>query len=120
MVNLLTVWLIPLAHAQPSELPVPASCADIFVTGGFLSAPGTGFYCAADYLAKMTYTTIGFAASIALVMLMINGFRYMVGPAIPGGSSDAAKKGISAALTGLVVALLTYIILDTLIYSVTL
>jgi hypothetical protein len=52
-------------------------------------------------------------------MLIVNGFRYMIGPAIPGGSSDAAKKGIGAALAGLALALLAYIILDTIVSAVT-
>ncbi len=62
---------------------------------------------------------IAFAASISLLMLMINGFRYMIGPAIPGGSSDGAKKGIGAALAGLALSLLSYIILETIISAVT-
>jgi hypothetical protein len=62
---------------------------------------------------------ISLAGAIALIMLMINGFRYMTGPAIPGGSSDAAKKGIQMALVGLAVCLLTYIILDTLVIGIT-
>lgn len=120
MVNLTSEWLLPIAHAQPANVMPPPSCMDMFLTGGLYTAPGGGFYCIADYIANLTYIVIGFSASIALVMLIVNGFRYMIGPAIPGGSSDAAKKGIGAALTGLALALLTYIILDTLIYSVTL
>ena len=67
----------------------------------------------------LTEVVIGAAGSLAVIMLMVNGYRYMYGPAIPGGSSDAAKKGIGAALLGLALALLTYIILDTLVWSVT-
>jgi hypothetical protein len=67
----------------------------------------------------LTYLVIGFSATISLIMLMVNGIRYMTGPAVPGGSSDAAKKGINAALAGLAVCLLTYLILDTLVFSVT-
>lgn len=77
------------------------------------------FDCAANYVSMLTYTVIAFSASLCLIMLMINGFRYMVGPATPGGSSDAAKKGIGSALAGLALCLLTYIILDTLVFTLT-
>ncbi|MDD5055862.1 MAG: hypothetical protein PHZ00_06385 [Candidatus Peribacteraceae bacterium] len=87
-------------------------------SGGF-GAPGSGFDCIAEYIMQITYIVIGFTASLALIMLMINGFRYMVGPAMPGGSSDAAKKGITAALIGVVVSLLTYAIIDTVLYYIT-
>lgn len=119
MASVLASLLIPIAYAQPAALDPPPSCLDIFQTGGFRSAAGQGFGCIADYVSMLTFVVIGFAASISLVMLMINGFRYMIGPATPGGSSDAAKKGIQSALVGLALSLLTYIILDTLIFSVT-
>ena len=113
-----TLLLTPLAHAQEAvtALNPPAPCD--FVRGGF-GEPGSMFYCVANYASMLTYVVIGFAASLSLVMLIINGFRYMIGPAFPGGSSDAAKKGITSALTGLAVSLLTYILLDTLIRAVT-
>lgn len=110
--------LIPIAMAQePVDLTPPPSCGSFFTTG--MGAPGQGFICAADYVANLTFIVIGFAASISLVMLMVNGFRYMIGPATPGGSSDAAKKGMTSALVGLALSLLTYVILDTLIFAVT-
>lgn len=116
--------LIGIAYAQPTNIGPPATpeCAGltgIFRTGGYGAPAGTGFTCFAQYVTNLTFIVIAFAASICLVMLMVNGFRYMIGPAIPGGSSDAAKKGIGAALTGLALALLTYVILDTLVSAVT-
>jgi hypothetical protein len=118
MLQTITNLLISVAHAQaPTAITPPPSCTTFFGTG--MGAPGQGFTCIADYIANLTFILIGFGASLSLVMLMINGFRYMVGPAIPGGSSDAAKKGIGAALTGLALSLLTYIILDTIVYTIT-
>lgn len=113
--------LITTLHAQgvPDSLyPGDDVCGGIFSNGG-LGAPGSGFTCISAYIQFLTFAVISFAASISLIMLMINGFRYMMGPAVPGGSSDAAKKGISAALTGLALSLLTYVILDTIIRSIT-
>ncbi|MFA5800231.1 MAG: hypothetical protein WC840_04705 [Candidatus Peribacteraceae bacterium] len=100
-------------------MPQPTSCTSIFEKGGFGDASGIGFDCIKDYIIALPFIVIGAAGSLSIIMLMINGFRYMIGPAIPGGSSDAAKKGIAAAITGLAVSLLAYIILDTLVWSVT-
>jgi hypothetical protein len=110
-------FLIETAYAQPANLAIHSTCTSIFTTG--MGVPGQGWNCIAVYIGMLTFTIIGFAASLSLVMLIINGFRYMIGPALPGGSSDAAKKGIGAALFGLAMALLVYILLDTLITSVT-
>lgn len=120
MLNAIRGLLIDVVHAQPANLHPPDSpdCDALFQDGGF-GAPGLGFRCYADYGRNLTFVIIAFAASICLVMLIVNGFRYMIGPAVPGGSSDAAKKGIGAALVGLAVSLLTYIILDTIVSSVT-
>ena len=107
--------------SAPSTLPTPGTCIPFFSTSQVNApAPGAGWNCIAEYISDLTFIVIGFAASISLIMLMINGIRYMTGPATPGGSSDAAKKGIQAALVGLVVCLLTYILLDTFIQAITL
>lgn len=115
--------IIETAFAQPSSLPdgtFVSGCFSFFTTDPTAPpAPGIGFDCIANYIGALTGVIIAFTGAISLIMLMINGFRYMTGPAIPGGSSDAAKKGIQMALVGLGVSLLTYIILDTLIISVT-
>lgn len=108
-------FLLPTAHAQ--ALTPPPSCTIFFTTG--MGYPGQGFICTADYIGMLTTVFITAAASVCLIMLMVNGVRYMVGPAFPGGSSDQAKKGITTALTGLAVCLLTYIILDTFIALLT-
>lgn len=113
MLRAILHFLVPVAEAAPP----PPSCD--FISGGFSLPAGGMFICFADFLSGFTFATIGLAASISLIMLMINGFRYMLGPATPGGSSDAAKKGITSALTGLAVSLLTYLILDTFVNAVT-
>lgn len=119
MVDVLRL-IVPVAMAQPSSLnPGTAECFEIFTNGG-LGQPGIGWICVQQYVSNLTFVVIAMAATISLIMLMINGFRYMVGPAIPGGSSDQAKKGITMALVGLVVSLLAYVIIDTIVSSVTL
>lgn len=84
-----------------------------------MAPPGMGFACIEEYIAMLTYLFLGLTATVSLILLLWNGVGYMKGPAVPGGSSDAAKKGINSALAGLAVSLLTYIILDTLVFSVT-
>ena len=120
MLTLLRDLLLPIAFAKPSSLdPVTTECTSIFTTGGFGSTPGIGFTCVAQYIGNLSFVVIAYAATFSLIMLIVNGFRYMYGPAVPGGSSDAAKKGIGAALLGVVLSLLSYIILDTIVSSVT-
>lgn len=109
--------LVPEAHAQATALTPPGTCTAFFTSG--MGYPGQGFICIADYISMLTGFFIGSAASMCLILLMVNGVRYMVGPAFPGGSSDQAKKGIATALTGLAVCLLTYIIIDTFIALLT-
>src|SRR3989338_780571 len=105
--------------ATPKSLTeCAASCPSIFYTGGF-GQPGLGFRCLTELLLTQTERIVAATGTLSLIMLMINGFRYMYGPAVPGGSSDAAKKGIGAALLGLALSLLTYLILDTIIQAVT-
>lgn len=125
MLGLLRDRLIQVAHAQPVNLK-PTSpdwgsyCNTFFTDGGFWRPAGSsGFVCFGLFVGNIAFVVIAFSATISLIMLIINGFRYMIGPAIPGGSSDSAKKGIGAALLGVCLSLLSYIILDTLIYSVT-
>lgn len=77
------------------------------------------FVCWGAYAGQFPFILISLGATLSLIMLMINGFRYMTGPVVPGGSSDAAKKGIAASLGGLVLSLLAYVILDTIIAFVT-
>ncbi len=123
MYQLIKALLVAQVYAVgfPSNMAPQGStaCGSIFGAGGFGGPAHAGWDCLADYVIGLTQVVIGAAGTLSLIMLMINGFRYMYGPAIPGGSSDAAKKGIGAALLGLAISLLTYIILDTIVSSVT-
>jgi hypothetical protein len=123
MVDVLRQFLVPVAMAQPPSSLLPGdtsfcSFSHFFGSSGPPPA-GMGFYCVGTYISNLTFVVISFSASLALIMLILNGYRYMIGPAIPGGSSDAAKKGITMALVGLAVSLLSYVILDTVVNSVT-
>ncbi|MEQ1849758.1 MAG: hypothetical protein ABL890_04170 [Candidatus Peribacteraceae bacterium] len=117
MIHALLAFILPVASAQiPTGIYPPDSCD--FETGGY-GVPGGMFVCWGEYAGQFPFILISLGATIAIIMLIINGMRYMIGPVTPGGSSDAAKKGIGAALAGLVLALLSYVILDTIIAFVT-
>lgn len=110
-------FIVPHAFAAGATAMPPPSCMSFFTTG--MGYPGQGFICVADYIGMLTQFFAAGAATWCMIYLIVNGIRYMVGPAFPGGSSDQAKKGISTALTGLVLSLLTYIIIDTFIALLT-
>jgi hypothetical protein len=115
---LVELVLVPMALAQaaPANIPVPAACD--FRFGGAALAPGAMFACIPAYISVLTEVVIGFCASICLIRLIIAGFRYMSGSLI-SGSSDDARKDIFNALLGLAVSLLTYIIIETVVFYVT-
>ncbi len=110
---------IPQAIAQKpvTALTPPPSCFAFFDSG--IGAPGQGFSCIADYINMLTNVLIGFGASIALILLMYNGIQYIVSSVSPGGSTDSAKKGISSALMGLGISLLVYLIINTIVSTLT-
>jgi Type IV secretion system pilin len=121
MMSLLKALLVSTAYAIPAGID-DSGCE--FATGGPIGAdgntvPGGMWECIPEYIRNITFMVISLAASIALLLLIINGFRYMLGPALPDGTSDAAKKGILYSIVGLGVCLMAYLILDTIIVSVT-
>jgi hypothetical protein len=119
VIHAILAFILPVASAQilPTAINPPPSCD--FESGGFAMGPGSMFTCWGDYAGQFPFILISLGATISIIMLIINGMRYMIGPVTPGGSSDAAKKGIAAALGGLVLSLLAYVILDTIIAFVT-
>ncbi len=108
--SIVEIFRIPAAHAQPAALFPPQVCD--FKFGNI------HFDCIPAYISMLTSVVISFTVSISLVMLMWNGFKFMIGPAT-FESSDAAKKGIINALLGLAVSLLTYIIIETVVVHLT-
>ncbi|MBP9773788.1 MAG: hypothetical protein KBD00_04115 [Candidatus Peribacteraceae bacterium] len=102
-------FLVPTAHAITS-IPIPDQCD--FKYGDI------HFDCIPFYVQSLTYAVISLAGSISLIMLMYNGFRWMIGP-VTEGSTDAAKKGILYSILGLIVSLMAYAIIDTVVSTVT-
>ncbi len=101
--------LIPTAHAINS-IPIPDQCD--FKYGNI------HFDCIPYYIQSLTYGVVSLTGSISLIMLMYNGFRWMLGP-VTEGSTDAAKKGILYSIIGLIVSLMAYAIVDTIVSTVT-
>lgn len=108
--------LIPAALAEAASIMPPAECD--FRFGGFNLSPGGMWNCIPAYISVLTGVVIGFCASICLIRLIWAGFEYMFGTAV-GGSPDEAKKHIINAILGLAVSLLTYIIIETVVFYVT-
>lgn len=57
------------------------------------------------------------AASVALLMVIINGFRYIIAQGDPGGTASA-KNGILYSLVGLVVIMAAYSIVTFVVKGV--
>lgn len=74
--------------------------------------------CIPDYIVMISAALVSFVASICVLLLMYNGFRYMLGP-VTEGSTDNAKKGIRYSIIGLVICILAYVIVDLVVQSVT-
>lgn len=100
---------VPAAHAINS-IPIPDQCD--FKYGNI------HFDCIPYYIQSLTYGVVSLTGSISLIMLMYNGFRWMLGP-VTEGSTDAAKKGILYSIIGLIVSLMAYAIVDTIVSTVT-
>ena len=64
------------------------------------------------YLAALFYISIGVAALLAVVKLVIAGARYMLSDV--ANTKEAAKADIRGAIIGLLIILATYIILNTI------
>ena len=69
--------------------------------------------CFIKYFAQ---TLIGIAGSVAVIFIMIGGYRYTLGSE---GANDEAKRTITYALIGLAVSLLAWIMVDIVLQLIT-
>jgi hypothetical protein len=67
------------------------------------------------FLLYFTQMLVGLAGSIAVIMVMYGGYRYL----ISGENQEEAKKTITYALIGLVVTLSAWIIVDLVLQAAT-
>ncbi len=100
-------WLLTKAYAQSTIVP-----PDGTVEGCDFAQGNMTWDCFPNYIQYLARLTVGFTLTICLIMILINGYRYMLGPVFGEGSNEAAKKGIINALLGSAVALLAYLIID--------
>ena len=61
------------------------------------------------YVKFITQTLVGIAGTLAVIFVMIGGYKYVIGR---DEDKDAAKKTITYALIGLAVSLMAWIIID--------
>lgn len=67
------------------------------------------------FIKYFTQTLIGLAGSLAVLFVMIGGYRYVIG----GEDKEKAKKTITYALIGLAVSLLAWVIIDLVLQVAT-
>jgi hypothetical protein len=68
------------------------------------------------FIKYFTQTLVGVAGSIAVVFVMIGGYKYVV---LMDEGKEAAKKTITHALIGLAVSLLAWVLIDLVIQVAT-
>jgi len=68
------------------------------------------------FVKYITQTLIAVGGSLAVVFVMVGGYRYVIGP---DEKKDEAKKTITQALIGLAVALLAWVIIDIVLQVAT-
>lgn len=68
------------------------------------------------FVKYITQTLIAIGGSLAVVFVMIGGYRYVIGP---DEKKDEAKKTITYALIGLAVSLLAWVIVDIVLQVAT-
>lgn len=106
-------WLFPSAHAQASIVP-PGPLGDCNIAIGQVT-----WSCIPLYMYYLIDVVIFFAFGIALISIIVNGYRYALGPLVGEGTSEGAKKGIMFSLVGLAISLLAYLIVDVVFMSLT-
>lgn len=105
---------IPSALANNTVIPPAGESGPCdFVAGNM------GWDCIPFYIQYLANLVVGFTIAIALLMLIINGYRFALGALGGEGASESAKKGIIYALVGVAIALLAYIIVDTVFIALT-
>jgi len=77
------------------------------------SSPGVDTSTLGGYLANIYTIGIGLAGVLAVLMIVIGGIQYIGSGMSPSGKSDA-KDRIRNAIMGLLLALLSWIILNTI------
>lgn len=75
------------------------------------------FACIPIYIKYLIDIIIGLAGTIALVVLMIGGFKYIFGAV--SENKDSGKKTIQSALTGLIIAGMAWILVTGLVSLLT-
>jgi hypothetical protein len=108
-------FLLDTALAQTTLIPtgggINCNLGEAFKTGLF------SWDCIASYVYYLINFVLGFTIAFALLMLMYNGYRYVLGPLTGEGTNEGAKKGIMYALVGTAVGLLAYIIVDSILVA---
>ncbi len=102
---------IPTAFAALPEGISDAGCK--FATGE------VSWDCIPVYISQLTFIVVSFTGSICILLFIFNAIRMIVSPIISESGNDAAKRGMLYAVIGFIVSLCAYIIVETVITTVT-
>lgn len=106
---LIGVLLIPFtAGAQPTSI-ISASAGCDFASGEFDAS------CIPQFLAHVIQFFFGLSGGYFLVQLLIGGYKYVLGSAVPGQDSSEGKQHIQQSILGFLVVLLAYYIVEFII-----
>ena len=114
---------LPSAFAQaPSPTLIPASGKLGQLSGAGASCDFmTGvlhFDCIPLYIGYLMKIAIGFAGGFFLTSLLLAGYKYAIGSVTTEGK-EGGKKQIIGAVTGFSIAILSYLLVDTIINALT-
>ena len=103
--------LIPTAHAQLDPQLIPRS--GVLAPGCNFITGDIHFHCIPLYLAYLIQLVVACLGTICLVMLIWAGYEWAFSSL--EGDAQNAKKRIRNALLGMVLALLSFLIVDTVV-----
>ncbi len=95
------------------SIPIVATAQTITLEVGIGATKGLNDPYLANYIVKAYEFIVGSIGIVAAVMIMFNGFRWVTA----GGNSEAitvAKGGVTNAIIGLLIALMSYVLLNTI------
>lgn len=100
--------IVTLAQLNPQLIPESGQIGSCnFITGDF------HFDCIPLYLGYLVQMVFGFLGTICLLMIIWSGYEWVFAGA--GGDNQKAKSRLTNALLGLAFAVLSYLIVDTIV-----
>ncbi|MDP6561626.1 MAG: hypothetical protein QF793_01745 [Candidatus Peribacteraceae bacterium] len=115
MNSLFSSLLAPIAKAASTPSLIDSSLKSVGCdfTEGFINAG----QCIPAFIAHTIRFVFGFAAGIAIVMIIFAGYEIVIG-SLPGGSSESGKNRLTWAIIGFIMAATSFFIMDFIISAI--